>query len=323
MMIYYWTYDANLKSRQVQNNENIKYYSLCKKYVVFTKDNIHIHCINPIQYYRSYEGDLDDHLIPVHINDAELNHHIRVEETVARKISEAMYVPPSAKYICFSDTHGDIGSLCLGYYLYLKSSAMTIECGDVRHYRYNFWKSMKATATEDKIRSDYSAALSNAFNHQHNYFSLQGNHDEDRYLVRITVSNKERQLIFNHAIPTVEDEVKLFVYKRFIFKGDSISFWRYDEKVTFHHSGGVKTEAEDAVDVDSRFRNMFNNVDYNPYIVCGHDNNYMYVSKNIKDTFPIKYIKNRNVTIKDVITSDTSIFSRIISTDGMLRKLRI
>lgn len=308
-MIYYWTYDIRLKSRRVQSNENINYYSKCKKYIVFTKDNIHIHCIDIIQYYKEWIKITGQ---PINTLD-----EIKVEEAIATAIVEAMMIPPSAKYLAFSDTHGDICSLCIGTLLFQKYNLMTIECGDLRNYRYNLWKDRTATEYENDFRSQYSELISDFFNHQRNYFSLQGNHDQNRCIVRITVQNEDRQLIFNHSLMSENEENKLTVCKTFIYKHDIITFYKCDEKINFYHSFG--SVGEDVNVLEARIRKIITMKNYNPYIICGHDCNFMYLSKNKSNTFPSLELKQRNLTINEI--HDDSIFGRIINTDGMLKRL--
>lgn len=308
-MIYYWTYDIRLRSRRVQSNENINYFSKCKKYIIFTHDNIHVHCINPIQYYKEWIKITGQ---PINMLD-----EIRVEEAIAATIVDAMQIPPSAKYLAFSDTHGDICSLCIGTMLFQKYNLMTIECGDVRNYRYNLWRDRTATEYENNFRSQYSELISDFFNHQRNYFSLQGNHDKNRYLIRITIQNENRQLIFNHSLMPEDEENKLIVYKTFIYKNDTITFYKYDKNIIFYHSFGSIGENIDLL--EGRIRKIITTKNFNPYIICGHDCNFMYLSKNKGKTFPSLEIKRKNLTIEEI--HDDTIFGRILNTDGMLKKL--
>ena len=315
-MIYYWSYDANMISRRVHNHENIRFFSRCKKYIVFTKDNIHIHCINPVMYYKTW-SDVTDHMIEYKIFDKDLDFKIRKEESIAKALVDAIFIPPSAKYICFSDTHGDICSLCIGIGLYLKHRIMTIDCGDTIHYRFNLWSDDEVDPYEDLIRNNYSTIITNYFTKQFNYFSLRGNHDDYKSLIRIVVQNDERQIIFNHAIINSNDEDKLILCKQFFYKGDNVRLYKSDSPVEFYHSFG--NPAISLTDLEDRIKLLLNVTNFNPYIICGHDNNYMYLVGNKSDMFPVSKLTNKDILIGDL--NDDSLFGRFICTDGLLKKL--
>ena len=57
---------------------------------------------------------------------------------------------------------------------------------------------------------------------------------------------------------------------------------------------------------------------YNPYIICGHDNGYIAVAVTTRKKFPPKKQYIPNITIGEINKTTKNIFHRIISTDGYL-----
>ena len=148
---------------------------------------------------------------------------------------------------------------------------------------------------------------------------LTGNHDLDIENTMIIVANDERQIIFNHAIITDSCIELCDVYKH---KGDRIFVYKRKGQVKFFHTYYRKFSPEQSAIIDLRYANMIRTIgvkNYNPFIVCGHDDGYIYVSSLIGNTFPFMKIPFKSITVAETVDlKSKNIFHRIISTDGFL-----
>lgn len=132
---------------------------------------------------------------------------LELAEVVARQIS----IPPDTEFICFSDTHGDIFQLQLGILLHQKSGIPTIEAGDIYNIRNDLWTGSESFSNKDlELRNKISRFLVDlAMKKSRYFFVLNGNHDNfsDLHDVRILAISRNKQIIFQHAFISAEDEV--------------------------------------------------------------------------------------------------------------------
>ena len=316
-MIRYWTYrlvDSKIKPYLCEDVQRINYISKCKKFVVFTKDDVDIHCINPVTAYKhaTLESDIDR---VFEGTDSRYDNKFRYEEYIGKQFVDSIAVPEDARYITFSDTHGDICLLTIGILLHRKSKALTILTGDAVNARENLWNGRRTSKTESNDRNEYTLRLLK----QHpGIIQLTGNHDKDIDATMIIASNDTRQIVFHHAIITDTD---LEAYKTTYYKGDKLTFYRRIGSAKFFHSYEEDFEPEDTRMINIRYSNMIKATgmkNYNPYIICGHDNGYIAVAVTTGKKFPPKKHYIPNITIGEINKTTKNIFHRIISTDGYL-----
>lgn len=276
-----------------------------------------------IDKYEIYLDDLTRRKLYDKITNsltAKMDLKIGYEERVALAVAKAIIenIPSNVRYICFSDTHGDIAAYLVGVMLsnYFHD-AYVFSLGDAINQKIDFWDDRRranqwAQDAEYKIRDWFIEKIERELlERDRNFISVHGNHDasfQGYRPSRVIIINPKYQLLLQHAIISkpFEDIMKSNPWKTINHKDDMIYLYRSedytdDDEIKYDDLTGdgflratrdVETlERSLKVDLktidDSIYKIITKaagdkEISYNPYCTFGHDFTYFYIAALVK-----------------------------------------
>lgn len=255
---------------------------------------------------------------------AQIDLKIGYEEKISVAVAEAIAknIPDNVRYICFSDTHGDIAAYLVGALLSMKfPTAYVFSLGDAINQKWDFWDNCYTNQwkqdAEYMIRDWYigkieKQLLSDSGRNALHFICVHGNHDAEfqgHRPSRAVVINPKYQLLFQHAIISPPFEEKMSVEPcDTIYNDDDIIYLylsdagtndideKYDELTGdgFLRAtrGGKYLEQALKVDlktIDDGIHKIITTaaadtpITYNPYCTFGHDYTYFYIAALVKE----------------------------------------
>ena len=277
------------------NSDYIDFLAYCKKYVVYSVDDagnlsIDVHCVDLASAYialkATYRKQLltgiqskpelyyNKDLIPRDLpNDMILKFGLEgmIAESFANKINEK--ITPNARYICFSDTHGDVAAYTIAMKLHSKHPGKYLfSLGDAIDMKMDYWND-NITDYEINVRNDFIMNIEEDHQRRYNTFIIvHGNHDHFNATVepsRVIIMNEKYQIILQHALFSHLMEEVILDPEIIDYKTDKICMYKirkiyqqkYDDKL--EHEEALlemrKAEADEMYEGDAlehRYRNL-------------------------------------------------------------------
>ena len=357
--------DIDISFEKVTDDKHLNVIDYCKKYVFIFPKDIWIFCFSRKEFYRKVNKNqkaVSKLLIP-DSPGFPWSHFMKLEENISYKLADSIikHIPKSLypQYICFGDTHGDVCLLNTGLLLNKHyKGALTIDLGDDCKYHgiidekiNNRWN-YPTTIEENAFRTEFTWKLSQM--KRKNFETIWGNHDKcfGRDTVAIVAINKNRQIIFAHAIiprqfiinvsPGEFATDKNFIHEfqenaeKIIFRtetvkshmGDKLYYFEKTNRVKFirHYHTKFREDRAPPMKKEIVEKEMRKYVkleeDYvdNLFMICGHDHYYSHVASVIDhaEEFPFPFVNPKCGFIGDITNiKGNSLFYRIITVDGL------
>lgn len=251
---------------------------------------------------------------------AKIDLKIGYEEIISLAVAKAIIknVPANVRYICFSDTHGDIAAYLVGVLLSNTfHNAYVFSLGDAINQKWDFWDSSRradqwSQDAEYRIRDWYIEKIERELLElDENFICVHGNHDAEFQGYRpsrAVIINTKYQLLFQHAIisPPFEDLMVTNPWKTINHNDDVIYLYKSkdytnddEQKYNDLTSDGFLRATHNDDDLERALKVDLKTIDnsiyeiitkaagdkpitYNPYCAFGHDYTYFYIAALVK-----------------------------------------